>query len=536
MAWFRRQNPQPRSVTPPLQPESVFDPVQTPYIPPPMTLLNAGADEETSGLGDLLQTVEYARAPAPLTVGLGTATNTPCILDLALAEHVLVAGAPPVIRDSMVHTILLNLIFRNSPDILRMVLLEGDTTAAALPIYNPIPHLVSPVIIEPTKMLGALRWMVQELERRRRLYRDAGANDIGTYNEIGTEHLPFILVILNEFVPVIRKIDLSDFIESVSTILQNGAQYGIHLIVTTQLPETTTLSDLFPAPLKHRMPTKVLWAGSWMTNSGEQPWLLQSAFDRQTRAVNGVWVSPRDATRVADYFAPAGTVTTGTLVELDSLSGVEFEEAMQAILRDRGWQLDLTAITGDFGADLIGRGPDGATWVIQAKRWKGSVGIEAVQQVLGAQAYYQSQKALLVTTAPLTKAAIELAERTHVTVWTRADVIPMFTALRERSILVHRLYPSHPSGSKTAAPEFAPDGPEVADPLFWDAVRIVAEGGQASTSLLQRRMRIGYTRAAQLIDTMESRGYVGPAEGSRSREVFITPDELRQLDTNTFDA
>lgn len=542
MAWFHRQRPTPRagepqqSEAPPRHPELVESapaPRAVLYIPPPLSLLDSGADDGVWRLRDLLQTAEYNAVPSPLTVALGLTADAPCIVDLTVAEHCLVAGAPPVIRDSMVHTILLSLLLRSSPDVVRILLLEGDTTAAPLPIYGPIPHLVSPVVTETPKIVGALRWAVQELERRQRLFGTAGADSLHAYNDSAAEKLSFILIVLNEFVPVIRQVpdpNKSDFTSSVSTLLQDGARHGIHMLITTQLPETTTLVDLFPALLKHRMPAKVLWAGPWLTNNGAQPWLLQTAFDHQTRTIQGVWVSPRDAAHVADYFAPPGTVTPGTVADLDALSGIEFEETMQAILRDRGWQLDLTAVTGDFGADLIGRGPDGATWVIQAKRWKGSVGIEAVQQVLGAQAYYHSQKALLVTTAPLTKAAAELAEQTHVAVWARDDIVSMFADFRTQRMGSWYSAPFSKARVASLSEEnFAVPEEDPLDPLFWDAVGVVLESGQASTSMLQRRMRLGYTRSAALIDTMELHGYIGPADGAHPRTVFLTREQLQQL-------
>ncbi len=531
MPWFHRQNPQQiLDVEPHTTPESVLEdhPKFIPYIPPPLELLETTTGENSSTLRSLLQTSNFRMDPSPLPIVLGHANSNPVVLDGMSAEHVLIAGAPPVMRDSLVHSIVLGLIYRSSPDAVKMVFLDGDHAAATLPIYNPIPQLLSPVVTDLTKMAGTLRWVMAEIARRQQLYTVAHVNDIGDYNSGAQERLPLILVVFNEFVPLINKYSVVAESE-MDTIIQNGARHGIHLLVTTQLPETTTLTDLFPLSLKHRVPTKILWAGPWAASTDDQPWLLHTSHNRTILPFHGIWVSPSEAGRVADYFAPSGSFTIGALNELDSLSGIEFEETLRIILRDKGWQLDLTAVTGDFGADLIGRGPDGASWVIQAKRWKGSVGIEAVQQVLGAQAYYQSQKMLLVTTAPLTKAALELAERTHVTVWTREEVLPLFTSLRERQIATHRLHQHSIKPREVDTPTFATGEASEIDGLFWNSVNIIVESKQASISLLQRRMRIGYTRAAQIIDTMESRGYIGPADGVHPRKVYLSDEQYQLL-------
>ena len=535
MPWFRRQPSQLPEPTHPTAPQPVPQHHQefTPYIPPPLALLNVKTSENRPALQELLQTAAFTRSTASMKIGLGVSPDGPVILNLSQAEHLLIAGAPPAMRDAMIHSILLSLLFYSDPNALKLLLFEGDPNTATLSIYHPVPHLIAPIVTDPNKMVGALRWTIQEMNRRQRLYAEIAVNCLTDYNQNASERLPSLLVVCNEVVPIIHKLSefgMTDLIDSLTTLIQHGSQYGIHLLITTQLPETSTLTDLFPLALKHHIPTKILWAGSWIDNSQENPWMLQVVKDRSLAPFQGAWVGPRAAARVADYFAPSGSVTVGTLADLDALSGIEFEETIQTILHEQGWQLDLTAVTGDFGADLIGRGADGAMWVIQAKRWKGSVGIEAVQQVLGAQAYYQSQRALLVTTAPLTKAALELAARTHVTIWTREDVIPLFTTLREQSIATHRLYSSHTrevTGTKVL--DFAPDELERADPLFWDAVRDVVESGQASTSFVQRHLRIGYTRAAQIIDTMESCGYIGPSDGFHQREIYLKAADLQQL-------
>ncbi|WP_436664531.1 restriction endonuclease (plasmid) [Alicyclobacillus acidoterrestris] len=101
------------------------------------------------------------------------------------------------------------------------------------------------------------------------------------------------------------------------------------------------------------------------------------------------------------------------------MSGEDFEDALKYTLQRKGWKLSTTKKTGDFGADLIGHDPKGRKVVIQAKRWNSKVGVDGVNQVIAAKAYYRADHAMLVTNQYLTNAAFELAKRTGVEVWSR---------------------------------------------------------------------------------------------------------------------
>lgn len=523
-------NPHPDAMRAPADLASVVLPT---YQPPPLALLSDHADDTVPSLRDVIMTTDFLSARSPLSISLGMAEDRPIVLSLETIGHLLIAGAPPVSRDAMIHAVILSFLFRSSPNATRMVFLDGDPVSATLSPYEPIPHLLVPVVTIPHKIMSALRWAVQEAERRKRLMTEVKALNIQEYNQRMAEQLPFVLIVLHEFVPVV--VQEPDMVEIVTALVHEGADQGIHLLVTTQLPETTTLSTLFPSPFKHQIPAKLLWGGTWATRNEGQPWILHLPHARLTQSFQGIWVSPREAARVADYFSVAGEVSAGALVELDALSGTEFESVIQTILHNRGWQLDLTPITGDFGADLIGRGHDGASWVIQAKRWKGAVGIEAVQQVLGAQAYYQTQKALLITTATLTKAAQELAQHTQVTVWTRNEIAPLYAELRDRDMAVFRhdadiqTAPPHPSTMSMLDFDVSTSVPNEVDNLFPEAVHLVTKNRKASPALLQRYFRIGYTQAVQLIDAMQERGFVGPSDGTPAYEVRLTIEQFHRL-------
>jgi len=104
---------------------------------------------------------------------------------------------------------------------------------------------------------------------------------------------------------------------------------------------------------------------------------------------------------------------------MDQMTGPQFEEALQRLLKRSGWKLNTTRKTGDFGADLVGTAPWGRSYAIQAKRWKGKVGTGAVQQVIGAKYYYKTDAALVITNNYLTPHARELAHSAGVETWER---------------------------------------------------------------------------------------------------------------------
>ncbi|GMA63075.1 restriction endonuclease [Alicyclobacillus fastidiosus] len=101
------------------------------------------------------------------------------------------------------------------------------------------------------------------------------------------------------------------------------------------------------------------------------------------------------------------------------MTGEDFEDALQYTLRKKGWRLETTKKSGDFGADLIGTDPQGRRVVIQAKRWKQKVGVEAVNQVIAARVYYEAERALIITNHYLTNSAWDLAKKANIEAWTR---------------------------------------------------------------------------------------------------------------------
>jgi S-DNA-T family DNA segregation ATPase FtsK/SpoIIIE len=358
-------------------------------------------------LRDVLETNAFGESHSFLTVALGRdVAGAPIVAHLDEMPHLLVAGATGSGKSVLINVLISSLLLRTNPNRVRLLLI--DPKVVELSIYNGIPHLISPVVTEPKKAAGALRWAVQEMENRYRLFAAAGVRDVTRYNQTVEEQdkLPLIVIIIDELADLMM-VAPQDVEESIARLAQMARAAGLHLVVATQRPSV----DVITGTIKANIPSRIAFAVSS--------------------------------------------------------------------------QVDSRTILDTAGAEkLLGRG-------------------DMLFSPVG------SAKPLRVQGAFVTEKEIERVVQ----------------YLRDHSVAVD------PS---VAAPDFVSPGEDAVvdnepDSLFLDAVRIVVESRQASTSMLQRRMRIGYTRAARLIDAMESRGYIGPADGARPRDVLISDDQYRQL-------
>ncbi|MCL4493914.1 MAG: DNA translocase FtsK [Firmicutes bacterium] len=356
-------------------------------------------------LREVLESPQFAQSPSPLSVGLGRdVAGAPIVAGLDQMPHLLVAGATGSGKSVLINVLITSLLFRASPDVVRLLLI--DPKVVELSIYNGIPHLLSPVVTEPKKAAGALRWAVAEMERRYRLFVEAQVRDLTRYNQVAEERLPLIVVIIDELADLMM-VAPQDVEESITRLAQMARAAGIHLVVATQRPSV----DVITGTIKANIPSRIAFAVSS--------------------------------------------------------------------------QVDSRTILDTGGAEkLLGRGdmlfhPVGAT---------------KPQRIQGA-------------------------------------------FIREKEIegiveyVIQHVEQQEPAEAVEFQEAGGNDRPAVqeTDPLFPEAVKIAVESGQASTSMLQRRLRVGYTRAARLIDAMEERGYVGPSEGAKAREVRITMAEYHRI-------
>ena len=178
--------------------------------------------------------------------------GTPVILDLAKAPHVLISGMTGTGKSVLMHTIIAGMLFKYRPEELKFILI--DLKVIEFEIYEKIPHLLAPIIHDETKAGGALRWTVDEIERRFGLMRAAGVRNIREYNDFCNEEakLPYIVIVVDDVADLMTTDARDDIENSIARIAQRGRAAGIHIIVATQRPSTHIITDTIKANLPTR--------------------------------------------------------------------------------------------------------------------------------------------------------------------------------------------------------------------------------------------------------------------------------------------
>ncbi len=369
------------------------------------------------GLGALLSDERFRTSPKPLTVALGRdVAGKPHYVNMAKAPHALIAGTTGSGKSVTIHSIVASLLYRNGPDALKLIMV--DPKRVELTLYNKIPHLLTPVIIDAKKAILALKWAAKEMERRYDILQSESVRDIESYHDnilknykapkdaiegTGPDKMPYIVIIIDELADIMQAYP-RELEAAIVRLAQMSRAVGIHLILSTQRPEVNVITGLIkanvPTRIALRVPTgidsrtildtvgaeKLLGAGDMLYSGGEgQPNRLQSAY-----------ITEEEVKKVVKYLSEA---YADEIPELIDISG--------------------TNISSD-------------------------------------------------------------------------------KSIFESSI----------------------EGDNDDDDLYETAKQIVIESGKASTSFLQRKLSIGYARAARLIDILEERGIVGPGNGAKPREVI----------------
>ena len=401
-------------------------------------------------LGDLLVSKEAKEATHPLSVGLGRDIAGRTVMqNLAEFPHVLISGATGAGKSSAINGLITSLLMRTTPEQVRLILV--DPKRVELGQYNDLPHLLTPVVVDPKKAANALSWAVKEMERRYDLLAGQGVRDITSYHEalaagtlrhvgrpddakaieaiaqrakavasgevfddeaaaleIGDEEefdtLPFIVIVVDELNDLMM-VAARDVEESVVRIAQMARAVGIHLVLATQRPSV----DVITGVIKANVPSRMAFSVSSLADSrvildqpgaerlvGKGDMLLLTANSNVARRIQAPWVTEEEVREVATFW------------------------------RAQGGQPEL---------------------------------VVAVSEIEGA----------------------------------------------------------------VSVGGFASDDE---DELLVEARRIVVENQLGSTSMLQRKLRVGFARAGRLMDLLEQQGVVGPSTGSKAREVLISAEEL----------
>jgi S-DNA-T family DNA segregation ATPase FtsK/SpoIIIE len=396
----------------------------------------------TVGLASLLSTPEYTDSPHPLIAALGKdVTGNVHFSNVARMPHGLIAGTTGSGKSVVIQNIIISLLYRNSPDQLRFILV--DPKRVELSLYNKIPHLLTPVITQAKKAIQSLSWAVKEMERRYDILEADKVQNITSYHaniyqpakkeweangssdeeKVNLpEALPFIVIIIDELNDLMQAYP-RELEACIVRLAQMSRAVGIHLILATQRPSVNVITGTIKANIPTRIALavasqidsrtildtpgaeKLLGAGDmlYLSSDSPKPIRLQSAY-----------VSEDEIKKVVEYLKDQNN---------DLLDTINFDEA------------DSTSNDAVFSA-MIGGGDD-------------------------------------------------------------AD-----------------------------------------DDLYADAKQAVIEANKASTSYIQRKLRVGYSRAARLMDLLEENGVIGPADGSKAREILAqntTDQEEYGDDTQEYD-
>jgi len=359
-------------------------------------------------LRDLLETDALKQNTNALRFALGKdVTGHPINTTLESMPHLLIAGTTGSGKSVCVNAILTCFLMHNTPDDLKLILI--DPKRVELTGYNGIPHLLSPVIVEIDRVIGALQWMTREMDKRYHMFAQAGSRNITDYNAKmklqGMKKLPLLVIVIDELADLMM-IAPGETEQTITRLAQLARATGIHMILATQRPSVDVVTGL----IKANFPARIAFAVA--SNTDSRVILDQPGAERLLGRGDMLFQAPD---------APSAARLQGVFVsdhEIQTL--VEF------------WR-----------AQVVGSSPSAA-----------------------------------VASAPVD--------------------IPKSDIPLKQTPLFEDMTPADTN----------------ADPLLPDAIELVRKEGRASVSMLQRRMRIGYTRAARIVDTMEDQGIVGPPEGT----------------------
>lgn len=358
---------------------------------------------ELVSLKTMLSSKKMQQTKSKLAVALGLdVSGNPVVTDIGKLPHVLIAGTTGSGKSVMVNTFISSLLFRASPTEVKLILI--DPKRVELTMYQDIPHLLTPVVVEPDKAVSALKWALKEMDRRYQKFAEAGVRNLDSYNELaGFQAMPYICIFIDELADLmaVAAVEVED---SIARLAQMARATGIHLILATQRPSVDVITGLIKANIPARMAFNV--------SSGVDSKVIldQPGAEKLLGKGDMLYIPPDQAkpTRIQGSFVS----------EQDVKRLVNFIKA-------RGVPVEYTSEVTEQHVNI--KGGSGA----------GGGGSER-------------------------------------------------------------------------------------DPEFDDAVRIVVQHDRASSSLLQRRLQIGFNKAARILEQLEAAGVVGPADGAKAREVLIS--------------
>ncbi|KAA3658665.1 MAG: DNA translocase FtsK [Chloroflexi bacterium] len=442
-------------------------------------------------LRDVMETSEFSKAArkSPLAIGLGQdVAGQPIVANLDGMPHLLIAGTTGSGKSVCVNGIIACLLLQNTPDTLKLVMV--DPKRVELTGYNGIPHLAAPVIVEIDKVIGTLQWALREMDNRYKQFAEVGARNIVDYNKKVRRHkkfdpIPYIVIIIDELADLMM-LSPEDTERSVTRLAQLARATGMHMVIATQRPSVDVVTGL----IKANFPARVAFAVASGTDSrvildatgaerllGQGDMLYQSPDAAAPVRSQGCYVSDEELAKLIAYWQRARRFNM-----------VPAEESLQKREpRKPAPKPKARAVP-----------PKPATPPAEP--------VDA--PVINMEASPTSEAKTVVNAKPVRKKATPEPQPKQESPTIEPEQQPLWEALQ--------------------AAENADDGPpELNDDLLPEAIAMVRKLNKASTSLLQRRFRIGYTRAARIVDYMEEAGIIGPPTGtSKAREVLPWDGEV----------
>lgn len=462
-------------------------------------------------LRDVMEAETYQKIArkSPLAIGLGQdVAGIPIAADLAAMPHVLIAGTTGSGKSVCVNSIIACLLLQNTPDDLKIVMV--DPKRVELTGYNGIPHLAAPVVVEMDRVIGTLQWAMREMDNRYKLFADMGARNIVDYNKKiykkkDVSKMPYIVIIIDELADLMM-LSPEDTERGVTRLAQMARATGIHMVIATQRPSVDVVTGL----IKANFPARIAFAVASSTDSrvildstgaerllGQGDMLFQSPDAAAPARLQGCFVSDGELNKLIAYWQQARR-----------FSVIQAEEV---------------AIPKVAPATLPPPSRPQAMAPSKRETSTGNTGNPAPKKPLA------TAPKPVVDGKPEKQGTVQEPVE-HVEPLDRDATVPIFPAAET---------PFHappPPPVVTAAPsttqrplleelkvieEENKRKQQFEDELMPEAIEMVRQLNKASTSLLQRRFRIGYTRAARMIDAMEEMDIIGPPTGtSKARKVL----------------
>lgn len=277
-------------------------------------------------LKQMLESEAIRQAKSKLTVALGLdVSGTPRVADLARMPHVLIAGQTGSGKSVLLNSWIATLLFQTTPNEVKFILV--DPKRVELTQYNGLPHLLTPVIVEVEKVVSALKWAISEMERRYKLFAQAGARNIDLYNELsGFQALPYIVIIIDELADIIFFAP-AEVEDNICRIAQMARATGIHLVIATQRPSVDVLTGL----IKANIPCRISFAVSSMVDSrviidtpgaekllGRGDMLYTPPDQAKPTRIQGAYVSEPEIQKIIEFLKKTGfqPVYTEEVIEM----------------------------------------------------------------------------------------------------------------------------------------------------------------------------------------------------------------------------